>query len=132
MMLFVDTNVISDVIYGDRQWAEWSKARLLEFDKGLFINALIYSELCCHAESSGEVDALVTALGLQYQELPRPALYLAAQAYREYRGRGGIKSAPLPDFFIGAHASVLGLPILTRDTGRYRTYFPKVRLICPA
>lgn len=131
MGVLVDTNVISDVIHGDPQWAEWSKARLVEFDDGLFINALVYTELCCHAESADEVENLVVVLGLQYRELPRSSLYLAAKAHQTYRARGGVKTSPLPDFFIGAHAEAIGIPILTRDASRYRTYFPKVTLISP-
>ena len=78
-----------------------------------------------------EAEALIAMLGLVYLELPREALFLAARAFRQYRRRGGTKTSPLPDFFIGAHALVLGIPILTRDISRYRTYFPEVRLISP-
>ena len=78
-----------------------------------------------------EVEEVVSGLKLEYRELPREALFFAAKAFLQYRRRGGTKTSPLPDFFIGAHAVVLGIPIITRDKGRYATYFPKVRLICP-
>ena len=74
---------------------------------------------------------MIVSLGLVYLELPREALFLAAKAFRRYRRQGGTKTSPLPDFFIGAHALVLGIPILTRDVSRYRTYFPEVQLISP-
>jgi predicted nucleic acid-binding protein len=77
-----------------------------------------------------EVEGVVSDLKLEYRELPREALFLAAQAFLQYRRRGGTKTSPLPDFFIGAHAAALGISILTRDKGRYTTYFPQVRLIC--
>ena len=131
MAVLVDTNVISDVIHGDPLWAEWSKARMVEFDDCLIINPLVYAELCCHAESEDEVENIMVVLGLQYQELPRASLYLASKAFQIYRKRGGAKTSPLPDFFIGAHAAALGIPILTRDVARYRTYFPTVTLISP-
>ena len=95
------------------------------------VNPVIYSELCCRAESHTEVDTLLTELQIDYCELPRKALFLAGQAFVRYRKRGGTKSAPLPDFYIGAHAASLGISIVTREPSRYRTYFPETRLICP-
>lgn len=78
-----------------------------------------------------EVEQVITGLGVQYTEMPRAALFIAAQAYRAYRQRGGANSAPLPDFFIGAHAQAAKLTLLTRDRSRYTTYFPGVALISP-
>ena len=95
------------------------------------INSLIYSELSYEAGEIEEVERILVTLGLIYQEMPREALFLASKAYQTYRLRGGIKTAPLADFFIGAHAAVLGIPILTRDVSRYQTYFPNVELIAP-
>jgi predicted nucleic acid-binding protein len=131
MPVLVDTNVITDVLYQDPVWAVWANEHLSKYDGESLINPIIYTELCYHAGSSGEIDQLIENFGFHYEELPRPALLLAAQAYRIYRQRGGVKTAPLSDFFIGAHAEVLGIPLLTRDQGRYQTYFPKVPLICP-
>lgn len=131
LTVLVDTNVIADVIYKDPVWASWAAAQLAIYAGTSCINPIIYSELCYHASGFDEVNQLVLDFGFKFEELPRPALFLASQAYRTYRQRGGIKTAPLPDFFIGAHAQVLGIPILTRDAGRYTSYFPSVPLICP-
>jgi predicted nucleic acid-binding protein len=129
--VLVDTNVIADVLYRDPSWAAWSKEQIADRAGDLLINPFIYSELCYQATSSGQVDQIVAGLGFRYEELPRPALYLAAQAFRTYRQRGGSKTSPLPDFFIGAHALAEGFTLLTRDKVRYQTYFPTVPLICP-
>ena len=131
MPVLLDTNVIADVLYGDPLWAEWSRKQIEDHAGELLINPLIYAELCYRATSASQVDQLISGLGFRYEETPRAALYLAAQAFRAYRQRGGSKTSPLADFFIGAHAEVLGVPILTRDVARYRTYFPSVVLICP-
>lgn len=130
-MVLVDTNVILDVADADARWMEWSKREMNRFPDGLAINPLVYSELCYHAADRDGVEAMLATLGLQYLELPRDALFLAAQAFRAYRQRGGAKTSPLADFFIGAHAEAAGLSILTRDVARYQTYFPSVPLICP-
>ena len=99
--------------------------------QGLIINPIIYAELCSGAATAAVVDAILQTLQVGYQELPREALFLASKAHLAYRRRGGTRTSPLPDFFIGAHAEVAGLTLLTRDKGRYTTYFPRVTLICP-
>ena len=132
MPVLVDSNVILDIVNDDPVWGDWSDRQVTLFQPaGLLINPMIYAELCARADSTAEVDALMIQLNLELQELSREALFLAAKAFLLYRKRGGTKTAPLPDFFIGAHAEVLGIAILTRDQGRYKTYFPSVRLICP-
>lgn len=131
MPVLVDTNVISDVIHLDQRWNPWSTDRLVEYFGDLFINPIIYAELSCRASSEAELEATLAPFQLDYRELPKPALFIAAKAFLAYRQRGGAKTAPLPDFFIGAHAVALGTPLLTRDSGRYKTYFPEVRLITP-
>ena len=93
--------------------------------------SIIYSELCAGAEGPFLVDTVLSRLNLEYQEFSRNTLFLAAKAHLSYRRRGGIKSAGLPDFFIGAHAAAEGFTLLTRDRARYQTYFPTVPLICP-
>jgi hypothetical protein len=129
--VLVDTNILVDITNGTGKWAEWSREKVAEFYGGLHINPVIYSELCVPLESYDEAEAMVMSLGLVYLEFPREALFLAARAFRRYRRQGGTKTSPLPDFFIGAHALVLGIPILTRDVSRYITYFPELRLISP-
>jgi len=128
--VLVDSNVIIDLIQDDPQWAAWS-ADAIAASPDAIINPIIFSELCYQKTSAGEVDEMLAVLGLGYAELPCEALFLASQAYRDYRQRGGAKTAPLADFFIGAHAEAEGFTLLTRDPARYQTYFPTVPLICP-
>ncbi len=130
-LVLVETNVILDVTDADYAWLEWSSEQMGRCALKLAINPLIYAELCHHAGEIGEVEETIQSLGLQYHELPKEALFLAAQAYKTYRLRGGAKTAPLADFFIGAHAQAEGFMLLTRDATRYRTYFPSVTLISP-
>lgn len=130
-LVIVDTNVLLDVTEQDEKWADWSQAQMSQYVDRMLINPLIYTELCYEAGTVADVDAIMVILGLRYGELPRQALFLSSQAYKLYRKRGGSKTSPLPDFFIGAHAAALDIPILTRDEGRYRTYFPEVTLISP-
>jgi predicted nucleic acid-binding protein len=130
--VIVDSNVIFDVTNDDPVWADWSDAQITAYQPGgLLINPLIYTELCTAAATTADVDKLLAGLKLELRELSREALFLTAKAFLKYRRQGGTKTAPLPDFFIGAHAQVLGVPILTRDAGRYTSYFPSVQLICP-
>ena len=129
--VLVDSNVVIDITSRDPKWEEWSACQLVTFAGRLIINPVIYAELCFPLLSTAEADQLVAFIGLRYVNFSRESLFLAAQAYKTYRQRGGTKTAPLPDFFIGAHASALGIPIITRDITRYETYFPSVTLISP-
>lgn len=132
MPVIVDSNVIFDVTNDDPVWADWSDAQITAYQPGgLLINPLIYTELCTDAATTADVNKLLAGLKLELRELSREALFLTAKAFLNYRRQGGTKTAPLPDFFVGAHAQVLGIPILTRDAGRYTSYFPSVQLICP-
>lgn len=132
MACLVDSNLILDVATDDPVWGDWSDCQFTKYQKGgLLINPVIYAELCAGARSADDVDSLLEQLKLEYRELPREALFLAAKAFLQYRRSGGTKLLPLPDFFIGAQAESLGVPIITRDPSRYRTYFPKVELITP-
>lgn len=131
MPVLVDTNVISDIIHSSSAWEEWSETQLSKHFGNLAINPIIFAELSCRALSVQELEDTLSPFEFEYLELPKEALFTAAQVFLKYRKRGGTKTSPLPDFFIGAHAATLGLPILTRDETRYRTYFPTVSLICP-
>jgi predicted nucleic acid-binding protein len=133
-MILVDTNVLIDVLENDLQWADWSIAQLRAQSKihELGINAIVYAELSLAFERLEELDDAVMRLGLNLIEIPRPALFLAGRAFLAYRKAGGTRSNVLPDFFIGAHAAVAGVAILTRDARRYATYFPAVKLLLPA
>lgn len=126
----IDSNVIIDIIGEDETWRAWSIS-VLEACESAFVNLMVFTELCYLKPSPVEVEKLLADLEIGYQEITKDALFVAAQAFKVYRLRGGSKTAPLPDFFIGAHAAVLGVPIITRDVNRYQTYFPTVNLICP-
>ena len=132
-MTLVDTNVLLDLATDDSQWFDWSvKTVEDEAAKGhLYINAVIYAELSTRYASVEAVDEFVAQTGVQIVEIPRTAAFLAAKAFTRYRAAGGTRTGVLSDFFIGAHAATLDIPVLTRDVGRYRTYFPNLRLIAP-
>lgn len=132
-MLLVDTNVLVDILEDDPEWADWSISQLRAQSKvhRLAINPVIYAELSAAFSTVEALDQTIDDLGLQVKELPRPALFLAGKAFLNYRRKGGKKNSVLADFFIGAHAAVLGCPVLTRDSRRYRTCFPSVQLITP-
>lgn len=132
-MILVDTDVLIDVLEDDPEWADWSIAQLRaqSHAHALMINPVIYAELSLTFSTVEMLDAVVDNLGLKMIEISRPALFLAGKAFMQYRRKGGGKSSVLADFFIGAQAAVMGWPLLTRDTRRYQTYFPKVKLIAP-
>ncbi len=132
-MLLVDTNVLLDVLQDDPQWADWSirQMRAQASIHQLVINPIIYAEISLSFSTLEALDSVVATLALEIREIPRPALFLAAKAYAQYRKRGGVKLQVLPDFFIGTHAAVGGWPLLTRDGGRFRTYFPGVEVLGP-
>jgi predicted nucleic acid-binding protein len=132
-MILVDTSVLIDVLEDDPQWADWSVAQLRAHSKihELGINAIVYAELSLAFERLEELDDVLMRLGLKLLEIPRPALFLAGRAFLTYRKAGGTRSNVLANFFIGAHAAVAGVAILTRDARRYTTYFPAVKLLLP-
>ena len=131
--MLVDTNVLIDVLNNEPRWADWSIHQLRVQSKihVLTINPIIYSELSCAFSKIEDLDDVVQEMGLKYAQLPRPALFLAAKAFQVYRKKGGTKNNILGDFFVGAHAAVSRLPVLTRDIQRYKTYFPSVQLVSP-
>jgi predicted nucleic acid-binding protein len=133
-MLLVDTNVLVDVLENDPEWADWSIGQLRAQSKihRLAINPVIYAELSLTFTTVEALDKTIEDLGLALVEVPRPALFLAGKAFVRYRRQGGTKNNVLADFFIGAHAAVSGLPVLTRDTRRYAAYFPGVMLMAPS
>lgn len=132
-MLLVDTNVLIDVLEDDPEWANWSIEQLRAQSQVhlLTINPIIYAELSLTFSKVEALDKTIATLDLTFAELPRPALFLAGKAFTQYRKQGGKANNVLADFFIGAHAAVLGCPLLTRDPRRYQTYFPSVPLITP-
>ena len=132
-MILVDTNVLLDVAESDPAWADWSQRQLehLALTDTLTITPVIYTEFSIGYARIEEVEAVLAAVAMPIAPMPREALFLAGKAFLQYRQRGGSRSGVLPDFLIGAHASVEGWRLLTRDVARYRSYFPGLQLIAP-
>ena len=132
-MILVDSNVLIDVIGGDPVWGAWSAAALIEAaDRDdVAINPIIYAEISVAYQTESALEAALKPTGFYRLPLPFAAAFVAGKAFVEYRRRGGTRTSPLPDFYVGAHAAVSGLALLTRDVGRYRGYFPRVALIAP-
>ena len=131
--VLVDSNVILDVLGDDPKWADWSESTLNQYHAtcALCINPVIYTEVSIGFERIEHLEAAIAECAFQMRQIPREALFLAGKSFLSYRRRRGARTSPLPDFYIGAHAAVAGLPLLTRDTRRYATYFPSVELITP-
>jgi predicted nucleic acid-binding protein len=131
--VLVDSNVLLDVATQDPQWSDWSTAALERAADTavLVINPLVYAEVSIGFERIEELEQALPPALFRREALPYEAAFLAGKAFLDYRRRGGRRSSPLPDFYIGAHAAIAGFRLLTRDASRYRTYFPKVRLIAP-
>lgn len=131
--MLVDTNVLVDVLQNDPEWVDWSIAQLRAQSQihRLIINPIIYAELSLTFSSVEALDRVLADMVLPVLEVPKPALFLAGKAFVQYRRRGGQQSHVLADFFIGAHAAVARLPVLSRDAQRYQSYFPSVRLVTP-
>jgi predicted nucleic acid-binding protein len=131
--VLVDSNVILDVLTEDPQWLQWSAANLAECANqgALIINPIIYAEVSIAFEQITELDAALPPEFFRRAPLPWETAALAGRSYLEYRRRGGERRSPLPDFYIGAHAVIAGVSLLTRDINRYRTYFPTLQLIAP-
>ncbi len=129
----VDSNVIIDYLDPDSEWADWSAAMLSEAaDHGaVTINPIIYAEVSAVYSTIEDVEAALPRDYFVRAVLPWEAAFLAGRSYREYRRRRGTKRSPLPDFYIGAHAAVTGMTLLTRDARRYRTYFPRLKIVAP-
>ena len=132
-MTLVDTNVLLDLVTDDPNWSAWSIARLEEAALAgpILINDVVYAETSIRYEQIEDLDAMLAEAVIDIAPISRAALFLAGKVFQRYRALGGTRTGVLPDFFIGAHAAVEGWPLLTRDTGRYRSYFPKITLIAP-
>jgi predicted nucleic acid-binding protein len=129
----VDSNVLLDILTEDATWAEWSSNALAAAAESgpLFINPIIYAETSVRFSRIEDLDDALGPEDFRRAPLPWAAAFLAGKAFVAYRRNRGTASTPLPDFYIGAHAAVEDLELLTRDAVRYRTYFPKVRLHAP-
>lgn len=133
MSVMVDSCVFLDIFSRDSRWFEWSSTALANAaDKGnIVLNPVIYAEISIRFDRIEELEALLPSDVLEYRLIPREAAFLAGKCFVEYRRRGGRRSLPLPDFFIGAHAAVARLPLVTRDAKRFRDYFPGLDLVQP-
>jgi hypothetical protein len=131
--VLIDANVLLDVMTEDARWLAWSAAAIERAADRyrLVINPVIYAEASIRYSRIEDLDAALPKTMFDREAIPYEAAFLAGKSFLTYRRRGGTKQAPLPDFFIGAHAAVAGYLLLTRDAARYRTYFPKLSLIAP-
>jgi predicted nucleic acid-binding protein len=129
----VDTNVLLDLVTDDPNWADWSIARLdaAALAGPIVINDVVYAELSVRFATIEDLDGMLDDAGIILAPMPRAALFLAGKIFQRYRATGGRRTGVLPDFFIGAHAAVARLPLISRDRQRYRTYFPTIELIVP-
>jgi predicted nucleic acid-binding protein len=130
--VLVDSNILLDLFIEDDKWFEWSAAMLEQTSaRGrLVINPIIYAELSVRFDSVEDLEEELPD-DLMRRAVPWDAAFLAGKCFERYRRSGGTRTAPLPDFFIGAHAAVEDLTLLTRDPRRFRTYFPRLRIIAP-
>lgn len=131
--VLVDSNVLLDVLTEDSLWYARSSARLAAVaeDNVLVINPLVYAEVSIGFARIEDIDAAIPAEFVRREALPWEAAFLAGKCFLRYRRAGGSRRSPPPDFYIGAHAAVRGIPLLTRAAARYRTYFPRLELLLP-
>jgi predicted nucleic acid-binding protein len=129
----VDSSVLLDVLTEDAEWLDWSSAALARAaDRGnLVLNPVVYSEVSVGFERIEELDAALDPATFVRRPLPWGAGFMAGKVFLQYRRAGGLRRSPLPDFYIGAHAALEGLTLLTRDPRRFRRYFPRLRLMAP-
>jgi predicted nucleic acid-binding protein len=132
--MMVDSNVIIDIITRDKKWYSWSAEMVAKYCEKykLFINPVIFGEVSVNFSKIEDLKEVLPEDYFEYLPIPPEAAFLAAKVFFQYRRNRGNKRSTLPDFFIGAHAAVLNMPLLTRDPARYKTYFPRVKLILPA
>ncbi len=131
--VFIDSCVLLDLFTDDENWGEWSENILEKYSQTntLYINSIVYTEISIGFNKIEEVEIALAELNIKILEIPREALFLTGKVYLNYRKNKGTKSSPLPDFFIGAHVAVENFALITRDISKYRTYFPKVKLVHP-
>jgi len=129
----VDSNVILDILTEDAEWLEWSSSALEERAERsvLVINPMVYAEVSIRFERIEDLDHALPDTAFRRDALPWEAAFLAGKCFLAYRQRGGVRQSPLPDFYIGAHAAVARMTLLTRDAARYRPYFPSLEVIAP-
>lgn len=131
--ILVDSCILLDLFTDDPNWADWSENILEKYSRTntLYINSIIYTEISIGFSNIEDVEKAISELGLKVLEIPREALFLTGKVFLKYRRNKGTKTSPLPDFFIGAHATVSQFELITRDSGKYKTYYPQLKLINP-
>lgn len=131
MKTLVDANVIVDVITEDPKWGDWSTKALRDAAESttLTINPIIFAEVSMKFDRIEDADRAL--VDFERRILPYEAGFLAGKAFLAYRRRGGAKRSPMPDFYVGAHAVVERMRLLTRDATRYRTHFPALEIVAP-
>ena len=131
--VLVDSNVLLDIMTEDSRWLPWSAATLEQIaDRSrLVVNPIVYAEVSIRYSRIEDLEDALPRTLFDREAIPYEAAFLAGKAFAAYQRRGGAKTSPLPDFFIGAHAAIAGYRLMTRDAARYRTYFPKLDLIAP-
>lgn len=132
-MTLVDTNIFIDLLTRNPDWFEASR---LAFERRMALGAIlivdaVFAELSAGFASEADCSDFLDALAVEHSAMSRQALWRAGRAFRDYRRQGGSKTNVLADFFIGAQAETLGVPLLTRDAGRYRSYFPEIAVLAP-
>ena len=130
--VLVDSSVLLDIFTQDEEWLDWSASALEQAGAHgrLVINPIVYAEISVRMDSMEDLDDELEDFVMR-RPLPWEAAFLAGKCFERYRRTGGTRTAPLPDLFIGAHAAVEGLTLLTRDQRRFRAYFPKLKIIAP-
>jgi predicted nucleic acid-binding protein len=133
MDILVDSNILLDIVTEDKKWFQWSSETLARHagDNALAINPIIYAEVSIGFERIEEVEEVLSKDFFRRLPLPWEAAFLAGKCFVSYRKKGGKRRSPLPDFYIGAHAAIAGMALMTRDQARYHTYFPKLKIISP-
>ena len=131
--VLVDSNILIDVSTRNEVWGQWSAEALAQLAEHvpLVINPIVYAEVSAGFSTIEALDQALPGNLYQREALPWEAAFLAGKCFVTYRRRGGQRRSPLPDFYIGAHAAIRGFALLTRDAARYRTYFPRLKIIAP-
>jgi hypothetical protein len=130
----VDSNVLLDILTEDPVWFAWSSSELAKQaeESVLVIDPIVYAEVSIRFERIEDLEEALPISMFRRDPLPWEAAFLAGKCFVDYRRRGGVRQSPLPDFYIGSHAAVAGMTLLTRDEARYRTYFPSLAIVAPS
>ena len=131
--VFIDSCILLDLFTNDPNWANWSENILSKYSQTntLYINSIVYTEISIGFNKIEEVESAIEKVGVKVLEIPREALFLAGKVFLSYRKNKGTKNSTLPDFFIGAHATVSSFNLITRDTAKFKTYYPNLTIISP-